>query len=142
MPYNMYQAYPYFQPYQPAVQPQAMQTPQQLQAVQPVQAAQSGIIWVSGEQEASMYPIAPNSAVTLWSQSEAVVYLKQADASGKPTMRTYELVERTGAPAPGQDYATKADLDSMSETIAAMRRDIDALYSRRRAARKEDGADE
>ena len=133
MPYNMYQAYPY-----PFVQPPAMQTPQQMQAVQPVQAAQSGIIWVSGEQEASMYPIAPNSAVTLWSQSEAVVYLKQADASGKPTMRTYDLVERTGAPSPGQDYATKADLDSMGETIAAMRRDIDALYSRRRAARKED----
>lgn len=138
MPYNMYQAYPFFQP---AVQPQAMQTPQQIPAVQPMQTAQSGIIWVSGEQEASMYPIAPNSAVTLWSQSEAVVYLKQADASGKPTMRTYDLVERTGAPSPGHDYASKADLDDISETIEEMKHDIEVLYNRRRYSKKE-GADE
>ena len=76
----------YYQPYQQPVQMQqpVLQQPQQ-----------TSIIWVSGDKEAAMYPVAPNNAVTLWSQSEPVVYLKQADASGKPVMKIYDLVERT-----------------------------------------------
>ena len=38
---------------------------------------QNNMIWVSGEREAQMYPVAPNNAVTLWSQTESVVYVKQ-----------------------------------------------------------------
>lgn len=101
-------AYPYFNPYYPQPMPdnlmqmRQMQQPQmqpmQQPMSQPVQQnpiAQSGVQWVSGEQEARGYLIAPNSAVALWDSTAPTVYLKQADASGKPTLKIYDLVERT-----------------------------------------------
>lgn len=89
-----------------------------------------------------MYPVAPNTAVTLWSASEPVVYLKQADASGKPTMKIYDLVERVetppAAPSGGEDknveYALKSDLSAVvgvvknfGETITSMREEIEKM---------------
>ena len=144
--YNPYQGYyqPNFQTqFQPIVQtPQTMQNQQQnIQAVQPLQSAQS-IIWVSGDKEASMYPIAPNNAVTLWSQSEPVVYLKQADASGKPTMKIYDLVERTETASNANvieddnlsAYATKEEVSaivtamkSMSDLMSSIKGDIETM---------------
>lgn len=72
-------AYPYFNPYYPQPMPdnlmqmRQMQQPQmqpmQQPMSQPVQQnpiAQGGVQWVSGEQEARGYLIAPNSAVALW----------------------------------------------------------------------------
>lgn len=55
---------------------------------------QSGILWVANEQEAQAYPVAPNNAVALWDSTNPAVYIKQADASGKPVLKTYDLVER------------------------------------------------
>ena len=72
-------------------QPNMQQVPQQ-------QAAPS-IVWVQNEMEAANYLVAPNSAVTLWDSNAPVVYLKQADASGKPSMKIYDLVERSRRPA-------------------------------------------
>ena len=99
----------------------------------------SGIIWVSGEKDASMYPVAPNNAVTLWSQSEPVVYLKQADATGKPTMKTYDLVERKEAekePEEKVDYVTKEELGkitgvikSLNDLLSGIKSDVDAMKS-------------
>lgn len=103
---------------------------------------QTGIIWVSGESEASMYPIAPNNAVALWEKSGKVVYLKSADATGKPTIRTYDLVERTNLPSEDvlhsevklPTYATKDDLTAVlsvvngfDELLGSLRSDIDAI---------------
>lgn len=103
--------FPYYQPnYQPYY-PQSYQQPQQQQQT-------TGILWVSGMQEASMYPVAPNNAVALWEQSGKVIYLKQADATGKPTIKVYDLVERTEeAPAHEIEYATKDDLGAVSKAI-------------------------
>lgn len=67
-------AYPYFNPYYPQpmldnlMQMRQMQQPMQQSMPQPVQQnpiAQGGVQWVSGEQEARGYLIAPNSAVAL-----------------------------------------------------------------------------
>ena len=100
--------FPYYQPYYPQTyQPQ--QTQQQQQT--------SGILWVSGMQEASMYPVAPNNAVALWEQSGKVIYLKQADATGKPTIKVYDLVERTEEAPAQTEFATKADLGAVSKAI-------------------------
>ena len=92
----------------------------------------TGIIWVSGEQEAQMYPIAPNNAVTLWDKNGGAVYVKSADATGKPTMKTYDLTERVeAAPAPQQgslaDYATRKELAAFNETLEGIRADIEAI---------------
>ena len=79
-PYQQFGGY-YPQGYQPAAQPQMVQ-PQQMQPTQMPVANQapstSGIIWVSGAQEAQMYPVAPNNAVALWENSGKLIYLKQA----------------------------------------------------------------
>lgn len=131
----------YNQPYQQMYQQPVVQQQPQIQQPQQVQTSNS-IIWVANEKEAAMYPIAPNNAVTLWSQSEPVVYLKQADASGKPTMKIYDLVERTethqnGASAEGgktSAYATKDELAAIVTAIkgidgvvASVRSDIETI---------------
>ena len=80
--------YPYMNPYLQSFYPYP-----QLQASQPTQQSPTSIIWVSGEREAAVYPVAPNNAVALWDSDAPVIYLKKADASGKPTMQAFDLVE-------------------------------------------------
>lgn len=124
--------FPYIYPqmyYQPPVAFQATNQGQ-------IPGAPSGILWVSGEQEAQNYPVAPNNAVALWDSTRATVYLKQADASGKPSIKTYDLTERTESarvsipPAQeGKDtsYARKRDVDELSEAVEQMRTELEAL---------------
>lgn len=128
-------AYPYFNPYYPQPMPdnlmqmRQMQQPQMQPMQQPVQQnpiAQSGVQWVSGEQEARGYLIAPNSAVALWDSTAPTVYLKQADASGKPTLKIYDLVERTepapNAPQkPGVEFVTREEFDRLAALVGEIK---------------------
>lgn len=144
MPYNPTYYYPqnYYQPpvadqmnqfrQQPYQQP--MQTPAQMQPIQQPQAQGQSIIWVQNQQEAYNYLVAPNSAVALWDSNSPVIYLKQADASGKPTMKIYDLVERTAqlpqaAPQPAAEYVTRQE-------FAALQARIDALTAPKQTNRK------
>lgn len=131
MAYNPYFPMNYQQNYYPAF-PQ--QTPQNYQPQQSYQPQQTSIIWVSGEKEAQMYPVAPNNAVTLWSQSEPVVYLKQADATGKPSLRVYDLVERaesanTGVSSADGKSITYATKDELSAVVGAVKGFDDSIGS-------------
>ena len=70
--------------------------------------------------------VAPNAAVALWDSTAPTVYLKQADASGKPTLKVYDLVERlANAPEakkdPGAEYVTRAELDKLAAIVAEMK---------------------
>lgn len=128
--------YPYTGPYQMYYPQAPMQDqlgqlrqnqymPMQNMQQVPQQQASSSIVWVHSEMEASGYPVAPNSAVTLWDSSAPVVYLKQADASGKPSMKIYDLVERDQRPAqpvqaPAVEYATRAELEALAARLDAM----------------------
>lgn len=114
-------AYPYYQPYQ-YYQPmdQLGQLRQQYQ-----QTPQQSMVWVSGEQEAMSYLVAPNSAVALWDSTAPVIYLKQADASGKPSIKVYDLVERTQRPVqapnvPAVEYAPLSRLEALEARIEAL----------------------
>ena len=127
MAYTYYPYQPnYFQPPMPDQLTQLRQ--QQYQTMQPQQMAQQqapSIVWVQSEIEAANYLVAPNSAVTLWDSNSPVVYLKQADASGKPSMKIYDLVERTQRPAqPPQpqrvEYATKEELKALAARLDAL----------------------
>lgn len=112
-------------PYQPQYQQQYQpQYPQQYS--QPQQTQNGGMIWVENYNEAAMYPVAPNAAVVLWDRSNPCVYVKKADATGKPSLTIYDLVERkentqqeNGAANPL--YATKTDLKAVSDTVEALR---------------------
>lgn len=120
-------AYPYYG-YQPGYYPPpaadqlAQLRQQQYQAVQPQQTAGPSIVWVQSEAEAMAYLVAPNSAVALWDSSAPVVYLKQADAAGKPSMKIYDLVERTGQPAakPGVEYVTRQEFEALAARLDAL----------------------
>ena len=127
--YTPYYGYQPYQPYQPPMADQLMQLRQNqyqpnMQQVPQQQAAPS-IVWVQNEMEAANYLVAPNSAVTLWDSNSPVVYLKQADASGKPSMKIYDLVERNSRPAqtpvsPAVEYATKDELAALAARLDAL----------------------
>lgn len=125
--------YPYYyQPYQPPMADQLMQLRQnQFQPMQQMtppptqQHASPSIVWVQSEMEAASYPVAPNNAVTLWDSNAPVVYLKQADASGKPSMKIYDLVERTQRPVhapqtPVVEYAPLSRLEALEARLNAL----------------------
>lgn len=133
-----YQPY-YYNPYQTQYQMPQYQT----QQTQSVSAPTSPtIIWVNGEREASTYPVAPNAAVALWDSQNPCIYLKKADASGRPSMQIYDLVERAETPQNANtaqdikvyDYATKSDLSALESVLegsmADMKKEITKIKKR------------
>lgn len=92
----------YNNPYQysfgvPGQMNQFQQQPVQMPA-QPVQQPQqnsNGILWVSGEVGAKSYLVAPGTSVLLMDSDDTVFYLKTADQSGMPSLRTFKYSEIT-----------------------------------------------
>ena len=117
---------------EPMMRPQYQPAPSmQYPTPQPQPQQPSGgqsIIWVPNEKAANEFIVAPNNAVTLWDMNAPVVYVKKADASGKPDMKTYDLVERVTDPvsriapqtAPMAEYVTRKDFDELAAKVAAM----------------------
>ena len=119
--------YGYQNPYYPGPMPdqlaQLRQTPAPQQG--------NGILWVSGEQEARNYLLAPNSAVALWDSGSPCVYFKQSDASGRPTFKIYDIVERVETPpAAKAEYVTRDEFEALAARL-------DALTPKKKAAAKE-----
>lgn len=125
---------PYYQnPYYPQPMPDNLMQMRQQQMMQPAPppapqnpVATGGVQWVSSEQEARGYLIAPNSAVALWDSTAPTVYLKQADASGKPTLKIYDLVERaeTASNAPqktGVEFVTRKEFDALAALVGELK---------------------
>lgn len=145
MPNYPYYAYQPYQPYQPPMADQLMQLRQnQYQPnMQQAQQASPSIVWVQNEMEAANYLVAPNSAVTLWDSNAPVVYLKQADASGKPSMKIYDLVERTQRPvqapqAPAVEYAPLSRLEALEARLNELTSIKEAPNTIKRTTTKED----
>lgn len=149
--------YPYYyqpyQPYQPPMADQLMQLRQNQyqpnmqqgfqQTQQPAQPTIQSMIWVNGLNDAKNYLIAPNSAVTLWDSNAPVVYLKQADASGKPSMKIYDLVERSQRPAqapqtPVVEYAPLSRLEALEARLNELTAVKDPPKPTKKATTKED----
>nr|DAH35340.1 MAG TPA: hypothetical protein [Caudoviricetes sp.]DAN99973.1 MAG TPA: hypothetical protein [Caudoviricetes sp.]DAW59889.1 MAG TPA: hypothetical protein [Caudoviricetes sp.] len=125
---------PYYQnPYYPQPMPDNLMQMRQQQMMQPAPppvpqnpVATGGVQWVSSEQEARGYLIAPNSAVALWDSTAPTVYLKQSDASGKPTLKIYDLVERAETPrtAPqgkGVEFVTREEFDRLAALVGELK---------------------
>ena len=124
---------PYFNPYYGQPMPDNLMQMRQQQMMQPAPppvpqnpVATGGVQWVSSEQEARGYLIAPNSAVALWDSTAPTVYLKQADASGKPTLKIYDLVERaeTHRTAPqekGVEFVTREEFDRLAALVGEIK---------------------
>lgn len=126
-------AYPYFNPYYPQPMPDNLMQMRQQQMMQPAPppvpqnpVATGGVQWVSSEQEARGYLIAPNSAVALWDSTSPTVYLKQSDASGKPTLKIYDLVERAetasnASQKPGVEFVTREEFDRLAALVGEIK---------------------
>lgn len=87
-------------PATPTVQPSVQQPSQSNNGL-------NGIIWVQGEAGAKSYLVAPNTTVQLWDSESQTIYLKSADASGMPSIKTldYTIREMTNpmhSPVPSQ----------------------------------------
>lgn len=125
---------PYYQnPYYPQPMPDNLMQMRQQQMMQPAPppvpqnpVATGGVQWVSSEQEARGYLIAPNSAVALWDSTAPTVYLKQSDASGKPMLKIYDLVERAETPSnapqkPGTEFVTREEFDRLAALVGELK---------------------
>lgn len=120
MAYNSYFPTGYMpQYYTPQPQYQQQQsTPQQ----------SSGIIWVQGEAGAKSYLVAPNTTVQLWDSESQVIYLKSADASGMPSIKTLDYTIRDNTQQqnlpqqqqPTQVYVTKDEFDAYKQQVQKM----------------------
>lgn len=121
-----------YQPYYPQYQYQAgtqMPLPQQQQS------NTSSIIWVQGEAGAKSYLVAPNTTVQLWDSENQCIYLKSADASGMPSIKTLDYtIRQEGATSPVQAIqkqdginVSKSDLDALQSQIDALRSELEGL---------------
>jgi len=127
--YNQPIGQPISQPMQePMMRPQYQPAPQMsAYQPQPQQPQNQSIIWIPNEQAANDFIVAPNNAVTLWDMNAPVVYVKKADASGKPSMIVYDLVERAqAAPAPAaprkdmsEEYVTRREFEELVAKLSA-----------------------
>ena len=133
--YNPY-VNPYAAPYGGQQMQQQMYQPQMQQPPQGTQQPSNGFVWVNDINEAANYLVAPNSAVQLWDKNSPCVYLKTADAAGKPTMQIFDLVERKQQPAAQTQTATTADYVTRAE-FAELQAKFDALTAKKSKTKSE-----
>ena len=122
--YNPY-VNPYAAPYGGQQMQQQMYQPQMQQPSQGAQQPSNGFVWVNDINEAANYLVAPNSAVQLWDKNSPCVYLKTADAAGKPNMQIFDLVERkqqtqTAAQSADTDFVKRSEFDELRKVVDAL----------------------
>lgn len=103
----------------------------------------NGMIWVQGVGGAKSYLVGPNATVVLWDSEAPVIYLKSADASGMPTMKTLDYTirenQQTNQTPPivkEESFATKEDIDALRTEMDHMKDRLNSL-SYRKDNRKE-----
>ena len=120
-PYVTYGANAYSNPYGYGLQPQI---PNQFAGPQsqPTQqnAAPGMIKWIKSEKEVDDEYVAPNSAAVLWHSSEPVIYLKEADATGKPSVKVFDLIERIAPQAEEEKAPESASKDEFMQLATAV----------------------
>ena len=121
MAYN-YFPQTYQQPIYYPTQTNAFSTQQSVGANQPN--AQSALNWVQGEAGAKSYLVAPNSTVVLWDSEQSVIYIKSADATGMPSIRTLDYTIRGNEVKPTANYVTEADFDELKKEIDEIKKSL------------------
>lgn len=95
-----------------------MQAPQYQPQRQQMQFTQqrSNIIRVNGIKGADAFYLGPNEAVILFDENEDIMFHKQTDGAGFPTIRTFEFKERQ-AVTQKQDTSEFVTRQEFNETI-------------------------
>ena len=112
-------AYNYF----PQTYQQPVYYPSQPQSAPPQQ-TQNPLIWVQGEAGAKSYLVAPNSTVTLWDSESQTIYIKSADATGMPSIRTLDYTIRGNEVKASVNYVTEADFDELKKEIDDIKKSL------------------
>lgn len=139
-----------------AMQQPAMQntSPQNVtSAVPPMQQGQqstmSGPVFVNGEAGARGFMVgAGNTVMLIDADPDAnTFWLKSADASGMPTMRTFDYSERISTPKAqlntsqsteirSVEYVTREDFDELAKRASELERELEALKAKKAAVPK------
>ena len=125
---------PYYQ------QPQIYQQPTQTNTFQNVGVTPQnvGIIWVQGEVGAKSYPIAPNTTVPLWDSEQKVIYLKSADASGMPSIKTLDYtirgaeLQNTTLNELDDKFISRDEFDALKNKMENLQGEINKLKPRKK----------
>ena len=132
-------AYNVFPATYPQYYPNADQAPQRAEAVGN---AQSGIIWVQGEAGAKSYLVAPNTTVQLWDSESQTIYLKSADASGMPSIKTLDYTVRAEKqpslelPGDTHNFISREEFNGLKDEISALQAEINGLKPRQKKEEK------
>lgn len=111
MNYSSYNPYPQYGMYYQMGQQQSQQTQQQI----------NNFVWVQGEAGAKAYPVAAGNTVLLMDSDSAVLYVKSADASGRPLpMETYDLVKRQPYQPPQVDMSQYVKLSDLENEVSKL----------------------
>lgn len=153
-PYDPYNQYSYYPPYNGAQQPvqpqnnQPTQQPVQQPVQQPQQPAQpqiqnGGFVSVRSEQEARNYPVAPGTSITFKDENAPYCYTKTKGFSAleEPLFEKYKLVkedashEAPASPVEAQnirieDYVLKTEFQRLMDTVDAISDEIELLQKR------------
>ena len=117
--------YPNFQPYGYQDQLNQLRNANQMQGytmpMQQPRQDQNGLTWVQGEAGAKSWFVAPGCTVLLMDSESKRFYLKSADPSGVPTMRTFEYTEvgtaKPTAPTQAQNFVTMEEFASFKNEV-------------------------
>lgn len=128
----------------PMQQPiQQMPMVQQMPTVQP----SDDRIWVQGEAGAKAYFVAANATVVLWDTESPTLYIKSADATGKPLdMDIIDLSRRAkniptmpqNSPTEhkctcGDKFVLKKDFEALQSEISALREELNEIKTKPKA---------
>ena len=120
-------------PMQQPIQQMAMQTPIQ---TMPMAQPSDDRIWVQGEAGAKAYFVAANATVVLWDTESPTLYIKSADATGKPLdMDIIDLSRRSKNIAtmpqnpPTEHKCTCGDKFVLKKDFQALQSEFEALRS-------------
>lgn len=93
---------------------------QQYGSTPPMQSFSQQLIRVKGIEGAKAYHMPPNSMAALFNDSEDIMYIKETDGAGYPTIRTYRfsIVEDSLASSPNlADYLTRNEFSLAIENL-------------------------
>ena len=109
--------YPIFPTYPNTFPTQTNAFPTQIN-VGPTQPTQ--IQYVNGKQSAETYQMAPNSSIILMDSNSPRFYMKQTDASGTATIKSYDFVEaEDDKPV---EYVTKQEFEKYKASMKGVKR--------------------
>lgn len=113
--------------------PQSYQTAPVLNQQANQQQTNGGIIWVQGEAGAKSYLVAPNQTVQLWDSENQVIYLKSADGSGMPSIKTIDYTVRGSQEPSGAfkadtgKFISKDEFKALQGELETLKADIEKI---------------